>query len=156
MDKYAKDDKLYAKDLQLRAKCNQCLFFDAAILSTSNRDFVRTDYQELPQDKINGIYDAYDIFEALSASDPFLVGANLTIADVSSAITVAHLDVYVPLNSEKYPKILAEMNQTIPFFEEMNARYVALNRQMIKKKLNKDKQVNFNFYISVFGSGWIS
>lgn len=148
MDKYAKDDKLYAKDLQLRAKCNQCLFFDAAILSTRNRDFVRTDYQELPQNKINGIYDTYDISEALSASDPFLV-----CATIAAAITVAHLDVYVPPNSEKYPKILAEMNQTIPFFEEMNARYVALNRQMIKKKLNKDKQVNFNFYISVFGSG---
>lgn len=32
VDKYGKDDKLYPKDLQLRARCNQRLFFNASSL----------------------------------------------------------------------------------------------------------------------------
>ena len=38
VDKYAKDDKLYPKELKLRAKCNQRLIFNATNLFERLRD----------------------------------------------------------------------------------------------------------------------
>lgn len=147
MDKYGKDDKLYPKDLQLRAKCSQRLFFDAGSLFVRLRDCsVHVFYKggsEIGQDKIDPIYAAYEILEAFLATDQFLVGNQLTIADISVAVTVLPLEIYAPLQSEKHPKILAWLNrvkETIPFFDEMNAKHVEGYRQMLNTVLAKNKQ----------------
>ncbi|XP_055295226.1 glutathione S-transferase 1-like [Sitodiplosis mosellana] len=146
-DKYAKDDKLYPKDLQLRARCNQRLFFDAASLFVRLRDCSLHIYQggkEIPQDKIDPIYAAFDILEAFLSSDPFLVGQNLTIADISVAVTILPLEIYAPLKADKHPKILAWLNrvrQTIPFFDEMNVSLTKEYRDMLMGILEKNKQI---------------
>lgn len=146
VDKYAKDDSLYPKDLQLRAKCNQRLFFDAASLFVRVRDCVipikRRGATEVEQYKIDQIIAAYDILEAFLASDPFLVGENLTIADISVALTVPFLDRFAPLEAGKHPKILAwlnRVNQTIPFFEEMNGIHNKEFHAVVTVLLEKNK-----------------
>lgn len=147
IDKYGKDDSLYPKDLQLRAKCNQRMFFDAASLFPRIRDcsghvFFRGG-KEIPQDKIDPIYTAYDFLEIFLKSDPFLVGQSLTIADISAALSVLLLKVYAPLQAEKYPKILswlARISQTIPFYDELNAKYTDQYGQMLQGALAKNKQ----------------
>lgn len=146
VDKYGKDDTLYPKDLQLRARVNQRLFFDAGSLFGRVRDlsvhvFVKGG-KEIPQDKIDPIYAAYGILERFLAIDPFLVGNHLTIADVSVAVTVVTLKIFAPLKSDEHPKILAwldRVKQAIPFFEEMTEN-AEIYRQLIHAGLAKNKQ----------------
>lgn len=147
VDKYGKDDALYPKDLQLRARCNQRLFFDAASLFVRLRDCsVHVFYQKgkkIPEDKIEPMYAAYDILEVFLAKDPFLVGNNLTIADISVSITVLLLQVYAPVMETKYPKITAwlkRISKTIPFFDELNASSTEQYGQMVKGALAKNNQ----------------
>lgn len=131
----------------MRAKCNQRLFFDSASLFPRVRDgsihvLFRGD-KEIPQDKVDAMYVAYDILEIFLKSDPFLVGKSLTIADICTALTVLLLIVYAPLQAEKYPKILSwlcRVSQTIPFFDELNAKYTDQYRQMVQDALEKNKK----------------
>lgn len=145
VDKYAKDDALYPKDLQLRARCNQRLFFDDASLYTRLRDCSAHIYRggyEIAQDKIDPIIFSYEILEAFLATDPFLVGKNLTIADICAAVNVLPLEIYAPLQSEKHSNILAwlkRVSQTIPFFDEMNVNIVKKYQQMLEKRMEKNK-----------------
>lgn len=145
VDKYAKDDKLYPKDLQLRAKCNQRLFFNAASLFVRVRDLnipiMTKGCTEIPQDKIDLVVSALQILEAFLGNDPFLVGQQLTIADICISQSLLFLGVYVPL--EKFPKIIDWFNRIkkeIPWFEEMNANYTETCRQFMFGMLEKNKQ----------------
>ncbi|XP_055295140.1 glutathione S-transferase 1-like [Sitodiplosis mosellana] len=147
VDKYAKDDSLYPKDLQLRARCNQRLFFDASSLFVRLRDcsvhVLWKGGKEVPKDKVDPIYAAYDILEVFLASDPFLVGNKLTIADISVSITLGLLEVYAPLQSDKHPKILAwlkRVKETIPFFDEINSSSPEQYNKMIQGALEKNRQ----------------
>lgn len=147
VDKYAKDDSLYPKDLKLRARCNQRLFFDSASLFVRSRDSTVPIYHEgavdVAKEKINLIIAAYDILEAFLASDPFLVGQNVTIADISAATTVPFLERFVPLDAAKHSNILAwldRVNTAIPFFEEMNGKYKKEFHDLITVKLEENKQ----------------
>lgn len=147
VDKYAKDDKLYPKDLQLRAKCNQRLFFEAASLFVRLNDIVLPIYFkgsfEIPQNKIDVIINSFEILEAFLATDPFLVGSNLTIADISLGLTVPFLATYVPLSMEKFPKIVGwqkRIRETIPFYDEMHAEYSTKHRQLVHSLIEKNKQ----------------
>lgn len=139
IDKYAKDDQLYPKDLKLRAKCNQRLFFDTAKLFVDVVIFFKP--AKVSQDKIDNIYTAYDVLETFLATDPFLVGESLTIADICASITVPFLDVFAPIQAAKYPKILDWMERVkniTPFFEEINGKCTWEYRQHIER--NKLKQ----------------
>lgn len=146
VDKYANDDKLYPKDLQLRAKCNQRLIFNSTSLFERLRDIGIPIYTkgctEVPQDKIDLVASGFEFLEAFLAEDPFLVGKHLTIADICSALSVPFLGIYVPLTIEKYPKIVAWLNrvkQAIPWFEEMNEKYTEQYRQLIHGCMEKNK-----------------
>lgn len=147
IDKYAEDDKLYPKDLQLRAKCNQRMFFDAASLFVRLRDIGMPIYfkgcTEIPQEKINAIIRALEILETFLEIDPFLVGTHLTIADICLGLTIPIIGTYTPVTAEKFPKILAwleRISQTIPFFDEMHAKYPQLYRKMLRDVIEKNKR----------------
>lgn len=148
IDKYGKDNKLYPKDLKLRAKVNQRLFFDAASLFVRFRDINVPIFfkgiSEVPEEKIEPIYSAYDILEALLSSDPFLVGQNPTIADISVATSVLALEVYVPADKDKYPKIFAwlkRVRETIPYFEEINGAATNRLHQILLNSLERNKKM---------------
>lgn len=145
VDKYAKDDSLYPKDLQLRARVNQRLYFDAASLFVRLRDttiHIFTGGKEVPQENIDLIYAAYEILEAFLTLDPFLVNDSLTLADISVSVTVILLETYAPLQAEKHSNILAwlkRMSQTIPFFDEINNKHADEYRQLLLTTLENNK-----------------
>lgn len=147
VDKYAKDDNLYPKDLQLRAKCNQRLFFEASSLFVRLNDIVLPIYfkgcSEIPQEKVDAVRNSLEILEAFLATDPFLVGSNLTIADISLGLTVPFLGTYVSLTTEKFPNIVAwlkRISQTIPFYDEMHAKFSQKHRELVYSLIEKNKQ----------------
>lgn len=146
IDKYAADDKLYPKDLQLRAKVNQRLFFDAASLFVRLRDInypiVWGGAAEVPKDKLEAIYSAYGILEAFLATDPYLVGTNATLADISAATSVLALETYAPVQADKHPNIFAwlkRVNETIPGFEEINGEVSKQLSSILLSILEKNK-----------------
>lgn len=107
--------------MKLCAKCNQRLFFDTASLFVRVGDIgipiIFKGATEVYQEKVNTIIAAYDVLESFLATDSFLVGSNLTIADVCVSLFIP---LFVPIRAEKYPKIMAWLNRvqkTIPFFE---------------------------------------
>ncbi len=146
MDKYARDDKLYPKDLKLRAKCNQRMFFDAASLFTRFRDcnfhiFFKGG-KEISEDKLEYFHTSYDILEAFLASDPFLVGKNVTIADISAATTIISMEYYVAIKVDKHPRIAAWLKRlrvAIPAFDEVNAEIVQRLNELISSTWESNK-----------------
>lgn len=149
VDKYAKDDSLYPKDLYLRAKCHQRLFFDASTLFQRMRaasySVFKEGCSEISPDKIKAMYDAYDLLEAI-LNDDFLVGSSLTIADICAMGSVNSMDqLYAPISSDKYPKIAAWMERMKkqPFYAavEQNGKHVADYKQLIEqlKEANKNR-----------------
>lgn len=147
VDKYGKDDKLYPKDLQLRAKCNQRLFFDAGTLYRCLRDcsihIFFNGGTQIGVDKIEPMHTAYSILEAFLASDAFLVGNNWTIADISAAVTISCLEIYAPVEKDRYPQIYAWLKripEKIQFFDEINSKPLEMYRLLIQDILAKNKQ----------------
>lgn len=147
VDKYGKDDKLYPKDLELRARCNQRLFFDSGSLFVRLRDcslyvFIKGG-TEIPHEMIEPINGAYDTLEAFLAVDPFLVGNQFTIADISVANTILPLEIYAPLKPNKHPKTIAwleRVKETIPHLDEINGNQIEAYRQLINSSKQKNKQ----------------
>lgn len=147
VDKYAKDDTLYPKDLQLRATCNQRMYFDAASLFSRLSGFsapIRLKgATEIPKEAIEPVNETYDILEAFLVTDPFLVGQSLTIADICVALSLPFLENFVPFDAKKHSKILAwldRVNKTIPFFEQMNGKYKKQYNDYIMGILEENKR----------------
>lgn len=145
VDKYGKNDSLYPKDLAVRARVNQRLFFNASSLFVRLRDASVLVFwkggKEIPQDRIDPVYAAYDVLEAFLATDPFLVGSHLTIADICAALSLGPLDKWAPRNS-KYPKIdawLGRIRKAIPFFGEYNDKFVETYAKLLQEKIETNK-----------------
>lgn len=145
VDKYAKDDSLYPKDLFLRAKCNQRLFFANSILfvrlRAASAAIIRSGATETSKDKIDAMYDAYDLLEAMLVDD-FLVGEALTIADICAMVEITSLDeIYAPLIPAKHPRIGAWLGRIkkLPFYEEMNAKHVTAYKTLLTNQMKANK-----------------
>lgn len=145
VEKYSADDKLYPKDVQLRAKCIQRLFFDAKLFAgvreCNNHVLVRSD-TEIPKNKIDSIHTQYGILETFLTSDPFLVCNDPTIADICIANTLLVLDIYAPIQKQKYPKILdwiERVRNTVPVFDEISAYPLNEFRKMVHRFMCKNK-----------------
>lgn len=148
VDKYANNDQLYPKDLVLRAKCNQRMFFDVGSLFVRLRDttkpVVLQGASEVSQDQVDIIYTAFDILESFLATDLYLVGNNWTIADISVANTVFLLEFHAPLKPDKHSKIIAwlkRVNENVPYFKEINEIKIVEWKGLIGgiKEMNKLK-----------------
>lgn len=146
IDKYAKDDKLYPKDLQARAQVNQFLFFESnlySLLSECGVHVAREGGTHFPQSKIKLIYASYEILETFWVTDTFLVQNILTVADISVACSVTALNaIYAPLSAVKHPKILAwlkRVEDTVQFFDEWNFKYLIEYRDLMLSLMEKNK-----------------
>lgn len=146
VDRYAGDDRLYPRDLRLRAICNQRLFFNASNLSVRLLDIGTPIMFEgctvIPQERVDAIDHALDLLEVFLDRSAFLVGTGLTIADICSALIVPFLAVFTPVSADRFPNIVAwsrRISQTISFFEEMNGTYPEHYRQLIQDTLQRNR-----------------
>lgn len=145
--KYGADDALYPKDLVQRARVDQRLHFDSGILYPASRAAnvsIFNGGSEVPQDKIDGLYAAYELLEKFLQNDDYLVGNSLTVADLCCVATVTTMDVHAPIEQDQYPKIHGwiERLAELPFFEELNTKLVVGFRGIMamKKKANRAAQ----------------
>lgn len=146
IDKYGANDKLYPKDLVLRAKCNQRLFFNASSLFVRLRDCSVSIFwkgaKEISPDKVDPINVAFDLLEKFLANDPYLLGNGWTIADISLANSVLVLATYAPVTAAKYPKMSAwldRVNVNVPHFKEINSNWADQYKQFVTAQIEKNK-----------------
>lgn len=147
VDKYAKDDSLYPKDLYLRAKCNQRMFFVNALVLQPHLDIVLSilfqGVSDISPHLVSKLIKAFDILEAFLADDLYLAGEHFTIADISAVITIAQINIYIPINEEKHSKILAwfeRVKETVPFVAENIGQYPQMLKDILAAALMQNKE----------------
>ncbi|KAL7012064.1 hypothetical protein ACKWTF_014609 [Chironomus riparius] len=124
VERYATDDILYPKDILMRTKVNQMLFFEATILFQRLYDTVVPIYQqkrkEPTQENINSVHDAYELLDGFFQEDQkYFCGSHMTIADISIWCTLLSLRFLVPIDEHKYGKLekWLKLMKTRPTYE---------------------------------------
>ncbi|KAH8357747.1 hypothetical protein KR200_002819 [Drosophila serrata] len=126
VDKYAKSDELYPKDLIKRANVNQRLYFDASVIYASLVNLVAPFWlngvTELPQEKLDSAHRGLQMLETFLSSGTYLVGDTLTLADLVTGPTVSALQAVVDIEPTVYPKITAWMERLneIAYYKDIN------------------------------------
>ncbi|XP_076280464.1 glutathione S-transferase D7-like [Lasioglossum baleicum] len=125
VDKYAKNDALYPKDLQKRARVNWFLHMDSSDLFAAEKDAFKPLFlglaSTIPEEKMDKIKAAYTNFDRTLEGKKWLVGDFYTLADISCAITTAA--VTAVLNLDDFPNVKAWFEgaeKEIPSFKEIN------------------------------------
>ncbi|KAH8254800.1 hypothetical protein KR032_012235, partial [Drosophila birchii] len=128
VEKYAKTDELYPKDLLLRSRVHQRLYFDASVLFMSLRNvslpYFYHQVSQVPKEKVDNIRDGYAHLERFLGDNPYLTGSTLTLADLCCGATASGLEAVLEIDSEQYPKVRAWLNRLaqLPHYEEDSLR----------------------------------
>lgn len=133
IEKYGQSDdhSLYPKDLYTRARIHQRLHFESGVLFPSLLSVILTvlfdGSVELSRKEVGTIRSGYEMLETFLATDPYLVGDHLTLADFSVITTLTQLATLVELDSIRYPKITSWIVRLegLPFFNDINTVMMA-------------------------------
>lgn len=143
VDKYAKDDSLYPKDLKARAVVNARLNFDNGTLWPKLMETYRPTFkgEKVTEEGMKNLRDTVAIVEEFLTREKFIAGPKLTIADLSSAAILSTLTIpEVNFDLASYPKITAWMAEC-----RKNAifkKYDDQGVQLTKERLIKLRQQN--------------
>lgn len=123
VEKYAKDDSLYPKDLEKRTMINARLFFEASYLFQRLYEILIPLYfgevKEVPKNKVAETHAAYEIIEGFLDGNSYVAGDTLTLADLSIWANLLSFQFLVPVDEKKFPKLtkwLERMN-SLPTYE---------------------------------------
>lgn len=74
----------------------------------------------VPEANIKALYDALDLLEIFLKSSEYLVGSNLTLADISCLTTITAYELHFPIDASRYPTIRTwiEWLSALPFYDE--------------------------------------
>lgn len=146
IDKYGKNDHLYPKNLYVRARINQRLYFDVGVAFAPLRPIAEAVFYkgatEFPADAIKGIYSTYDFLETFLIDDLFMVGNTITVADYCLVATIStEAEIVAPILEDRYPKLADWYGRmkAIPFYDEVNGRFVEKFRQIFEGKLESNR-----------------
>ncbi|XP_055921904.1 glutathione S-transferase 1-like [Eupeodes corollae] len=134
--KFGKTDSLYPKDFYKRAIVDNRLHFESGILFARCLKGFRSTSETL-ENKLKNIEEAYDFMEVFLADSTHMAGNNLTIADLSILPSLSSLDLIVPVNSTKWPKLNSwlDLMKKLPYYEEVNVEGLRLIAEMLKPML---------------------
>ncbi|KAH8253091.1 hypothetical protein KR032_003552 [Drosophila birchii] len=143
VDKYGKSDVLYPKDLAKRAIIDQRLYFDASVIYSGLAAVVAPFWIHgntvVAQEKLDTIHRGLALLETFLSSGKYLVGDNLTVADLCTGPTVSALRAAVDIDASVYPKVTAWLNRLneIAYYKDINEAavqgYVAFLRSQWTK-----------------------
>lgn len=124
VEKYAKDDSLYPRDLKKRSVIDQRLYFDIGILYQSFLDI----YIEVMYTGQNGgpmkfakLEDAFQVLDKYLAGQAWVAGNDLSIADFSIASSVASIECCM-FDISKYNNVskwFTKVKKTLPGYNEV-------------------------------------
>jgi len=147
-DKYAKDDSVYPKDVALRAKVNERLFYVASYIFPRLYQICVPIYfggaTGIPQDKLDQMYRGYGEIEAFLAGSNYLAGDNITLPDLYLWAIMESQYQIIPIDAAKYPKFdrwFAKMREH-PSFEFNKAGavgHIAWYNECLQKNIEAAK-----------------
>lgn len=135
IEKYAPNDRLYPKDVQQRARVNQRLHFDSGVLFAplyiANYDVYNGAVEPLPE-HIDALHTGLEFLEKFLTDSPYLVGDELTLADLSCLCTVACMQIHFSIDAERYPNVTAWMDRLseLPYYEKLCAEPTRTHRRL--------------------------
>jgi len=145
-EKYAKDDKLYPKDLVKRALVDARMHFDNGFLFARIRSFIEPIFYfgctEIPQEKIDYFKLTLPIVEAFLENGPYVCGNEITLADFCFVATLSSIDRIIVIDGNQYPKIKDWMKRMaqLPYYESTNVEGAAALQENILLKLKENQE----------------
>lgn len=144
MDKYAKTDQLYPRDLAIRSIIDQRLHFDSGILGRPGKGLIRkilnngTEYK-YPQELLDEIIKSNEQLDLLLGNNEYLAGNTMTIADFSCVSTVLHKALMVQFDEKRFPHLAAWMKRMkdLPYFNEVYIKPVEPFKKMLNDTIEK-------------------
>lgn len=143
VDKYAKDESLYPKDLQKRALVNEFLYFDTGVLFANAKNAFKPVFLQqtstIAEEKMNRLNEGYEQLNKLLEGKKWLVGDSYTLADICCVATTSSAAVIV--NMDNYPNVkawLQRCEKELPGYKECN---VTGNNQLhlaLRSRLSKE------------------
>nr|UEN71121.1 glutathione S transferase-E7 [Glyphodes pyloalis] len=140
VSQYGDTDALYPKDPKKRALIDQRLHFDSGILFPALRGTVEPilfrGEKSFNPEMLTKIKAAYDFSESFLTS-PWLVGDDVTIADICCVATLSSLTAIVPVDESTHPNLTAWLARcaTKEFYKKANQPGVEILAQVVKSKV---------------------
>nr|AHH02243.1 glutathione-S-transferase E4 [Anopheles arabiensis] len=126
VSKYGKPegDSLYPSDVVQRSK-EPILYYGAA---------------ETPQEKIDNLYRAYELLND-TLVDEYIVGNEMTLADLSCIASIASMHAIFPIDAGKYPRLAGwvERLAKLPYYEATNLAGAEELAQLYRAKLEQNR-----------------
>lgn len=144
VDKYAKNDALYPKDLKKRTTVGARLHFDNFFLFARIRftfEPVLFQKQVLAQDRIEYVQKVWPLLEGCLANGNYLCGNELTVADLCAVASVSSIKQFATIDSVQYPRITAwfERLAKLPYYQELNGVGAEKLQQLVKEVSAKNQ-----------------
>ncbi|XP_052894540.1 glutathione S-transferase 1-like [Anopheles moucheti] len=142
--KYGKDDSLYPSDAVTRSKVNAALHFDSGVLFARARFCMESvlyyKSTEVSQEKIDNVYRAYQLLND-TLIDDYIVGNQLTLADLSCIATISSMHIVFPIDGAKHPKLIAwvERLAKLPYYKVTNQEGAEELAQEYRAKLAENR-----------------
>ncbi|CAK9825957.1 Glutathione S-transferase 1 [Anthophora retusa] len=140
VDKYAKDDSLYPKDLQKRALVNQFLHLDSSTLfviaKSAMKPVLFLNEKTVPEEKMKTWRESFEQLNKVLEGKKWLVGDSYTLADISCVTTVSSSVGLI--NVDDYPNVkvwLQRCEKELPGYKECNVEGNEKLLAMIRAKL---------------------
>ncbi|KAF5290821.1 hypothetical protein FQA39_LY14583 [Lamprigera yunnana] len=140
ISKYGKDDSLYPKDLILRAKIDQRLHFDSGLAYPGVRRISEPilffGKKTIPEDLKAKNVKTYEFLETFLKDSKWMVVDNLTVADLCLIPSITSMNVLVPIDPNKFPKLIAYVERAdgLPYYN-FNKKGVEAFKQYIESNL---------------------
>jgi len=156
VQKFAKDDKLYPKDFLKRTTVNERLFFEASFLFARLFEICDPicDGREtsISDDKISRVIRGYENVERFFIDDhAYVAGDTMTLADFSIWSTLLVLNLLIPIDSQKFPK-LTKYLKMLEGHESYEFNFDGALKQtdFIEKCMEKAKNYKINTFELVY------
>lgn len=141
VEKYAKDKSLYPDDAYVRGLIHQRLHFDSGVLFPTMvqilRPIVREGAKTIPDDKKEAILEAYALLEKFLEGHEWMVGNNVTLADLNLLPDVTSISAVVPIDGKAFPNITGwlERARGLPYYH-INETAQEKFKMFVLSKLN--------------------
>ncbi|TMW54601.1 hypothetical protein DOY81_000395, partial [Sarcophaga bullata] len=145
VEKYAKNDQLYPKDLRKRAEVDARLHFDSGHLFARLRflyePILYYGSTDCSVDKIAYIQKCWEIMEQFLKDHPYVCGDQLTIADFCCVATITSVNEVAPIDEFKFPKLLAWIKRLaeLPYYKDTNEEGAEELKAIFREKLAENR-----------------
>lgn len=146
VEKYAKDDSLYPKDIALRTKVNERLFYIASYIFPRGYQIFFPVFlgkaTNPSESAIAEVLRGYETVESFLVGNEYLTGATMTLCDLSLWCMTESGSQLIPIDAEKYPNYFRWLNKMreLPLFaknKEGADLHVGFYRQCLARNLAK-------------------